>query len=224
MGNTLITCLQLAGIGLVFGFSGPCFLTCTPAVLALANAAGYERRQALWHFALFAAGRLLAYALLGVIAGISAHVLEQALGHAFFLGFRAAAAVVCGALSVSLFFERVPNCLCRAAPALETTRTGSFVLLGFLLGVVPCIPMVTLLGEIMLMSTSIPAAAGYTLCVGVGTVTASAVFFGTALGLAWAAPGFLRQPRPQRYLRLVSAALLLAFAILLLLQIALEGE
>ncbi|MCX5667836.1 MAG: sulfite exporter TauE/SafE family protein, partial [Candidatus Omnitrophica bacterium] len=104
--STFVTYLQIFGIGFSFGLAGPCFLTCTPVLITYI--AGSKR---LWtevyiDILTFLSGRLLAYILLGALAGLSGAVLKKFTGSSLSLYFQPLAGAVTILFAVILFMDK----------------------------------------------------------------------------------------------------------------------
>ena len=63
--GTLVTYLQIFGIGFSFGLAGPCFLTCTPVLITYIVGSKMGPTEVFKDIFTFLSGRLLAYILLG---------------------------------------------------------------------------------------------------------------------------------------------------------------
>ena len=74
--GTVITHLQIFGIGFSFGIAGPCLLLCTPVIVAYAAASHRNWIATLSNIFVFLSGRLFAYMVLGYLAGFSGTVLR----------------------------------------------------------------------------------------------------------------------------------------------------
>lgn len=209
MVNKLITCAQVFGIGFGFGVIGPCFLTCAPVLLTYVAGTQRNWRSALADVVIFLSGRLSAYCLLGIFAGISGALIRQ-IGAPF---VNAVVNIIGGALSIMLgvavLFNKPGGAGVCAVSHNKTFNFGGLFFLGFFIGISPCAPLIALLFEITLISKSAVDGLLYALFFGLGTFLSGLLVVGSAAGLfAWLPERFVRSDRSRSVFRIVCAALL----------------
>lgn len=177
--------------GMVIG-SGPCLLLCAPVVLPLV--AGTQRSFWEGFFAVieFSFGRILVYTLLGGLFGYFGYWLTG-----FLIDPRAAAAVwvAVGGFIIFLggllvFGREWGNQFCHKYSG------ESLFLMGILVGLSPCLPLLAILTQIALFSRQIWIGALYGLSFGLGTLFSPLIIIGALLPLI---PGYLfKEERVRR--------------------------
>ena len=170
MHNILLTCLQLFGIGVGFGIVGPCLVGCMPFIIAYIVGKQANRRDAIGDIIIFLSGRFFAYLVLGLFAGISGVLLKRwsnvftisllrSLGGAFII-----------MLGVFIWIARDPvSNVCRCMNN-EKINFGSLFLMGFIIGILPCAPLLALLFEVALISETAWSGMFYVMFFALGTL------------------------------------------------------
>jgi thiol:disulfide interchange protein DsbD len=183
MVNSAITAMQLFGVGLSLGFGGQCFFVCAPLILPFAAGVGDNWKAALKDTALLISGRLAAYILLGGLAGISGAYIDRMAGHAsvVYLKFLVGTAIVMLGLAVALGANPGMN-LCERLRNSPAVRLGLFAA-GFVVGILPCLPLVSVMFEITLISRSFLQGAVYAAFFGLGTALATIILIGPLASL-----------------------------------------
>jgi len=155
MHNSVITALQLFSIGFSFGIAGQCIASCTPVILTYLCATKKAWFPACMDICVFLTGRFLAYIVLGFLTGLGLSFLRQCIDSRLTHSLRFAGGLVTILMGLSIvFFKEKNNPWCRLIQE-KTTGFGSLCLLGFIAGISPCVPLVTLLTEVALMSKNI---------------------------------------------------------------------
>lgn len=178
-----ITYLQIFGIGFSFGFAGPCFLICTPILLAYIGGRKANWKQSLIDIFIFLLGRLLAYLILGYLAGLSAVILRRfsSLGPVFFL--KPVAGVIIILLGIYVWSGKEPiSWICRCKTSTIFSFTSLFIL-GFIIGIYPCAPLLALLLEITLIAKTALEGMSYALFFGLGTLISGFMVIGALSGI-----------------------------------------
>jgi thiol:disulfide interchange protein DsbD len=184
MFNTALTYLQIFGIGFSFGFAGPCFLFCTPVLITYLLGRSQRWQEASRDIVIFLIGRLLAYVLLGALAGASGAILRRFINPSaavFISPLSGAVSIILGVFV--LIYKDPVTCACASGPARKIYGYGSLFTLGFILGVSPCAPLTALLLEIALMSKSAIEGASYTFFFGLGTLLSGIIVIGALAGI-----------------------------------------
>ena len=207
--DTAITYLQLFGIGFSLGIAGPCLLTCAPLVAYVAG-----RRlsflQGLSDILIFLLGRFLAYLLLGYIAGFSGTYLRILATGVFAPWLRLLAGTVIILMGVYVGVgQKVTDKLCPARLG-KVTGIGSLFLLGIIIGISPCPPLVSLLIELAVVSKSGLDALTYALFFGLGTFISGLLTLGVLGGLFnWLPAKLFHSPNSRFVFRMLCALLLI---------------
>ena len=215
--DTAITHLQVFGIGFSFGIAGPCFLVCTPILITyiLGKSTAWGRTFA--DIAIFLFGRLVAYIILGAVAGVSGAALRNFAAPGFVAYVRPAGGIVSILLGVAILFRRTAAACACATGREKVYDFGSLLVLGFLIGISPCAPLLALLFEIALMSKSALEGASYACSFGLGTFLSGMIVVGAMAGLLkGVVQRAVRSPAVNRFFRIVCGLLLigLGFGIL----------
>lgn len=213
--SSLITHLQIFGIGFSFGIAGPCFFMCGPVILTYLTGNAGKGAETIKGAMVFLAGRLSAYMILGLLAGISAAALNKFLSPAFLLSVKAlggAMAIVFGLFLLSEAFsghDETYDAQCSMRK--ESVKKGGLFFFGFTVGLTPCAPLSALLVEIALMSEGAADGAAYALSFGLGTFLSGLILIGAVSGLASRAVSLsLRSKRSIKYFKAICAILLIS--------------
>jgi sulfite exporter TauE/SafE len=114
--GTIVTCLQIFGIGFSFGLAGPCFLTCTPILVTYIAGSKRSTAEVFKDIFTFLSGRLLAYVLLGALAGFSGAVLKKFTDLSLSSYLEPLAGMVTILFAIIILTNTLPkNCHCEAA-------------------------------------------------------------------------------------------------------------
>lgn len=145
-----IALLQIFAVGFGMGLAGPCLFYCLPVILAFTAGGEKEYRKSLSDILIFFSGRLLAYVLLGFLAGLSGLVLHRFIESRFGIYLGPSAGIISIILGIYVLLIKDNTESCRH-PGRIYGIAGIFGL-GFIIGLSPCVPLVTLLFEIVLIS------------------------------------------------------------------------
>lgn len=215
--NTLLTHLQLFGIGFTFGMAGPCLLLCTPILLAYVVGSLKTQREIFRDALLFFTGRLIAYLALGILAGLSGLILKGFLGSnaAYFL--RPLGGVISILLGVIILVRKEGDPSDCRTGRLFKAASGSLFILGLLIGLSPCSPLLALLFEITLISKNVFDSILYTLSFALGTISSGIIIICAFAGiLRGISARLLKSARANLVIKLACALLLIIFGIYLL--------
>lgn len=174
--------LEMFLTGLTLGV-GPCMLFCLPILIPFVAGTVDGWIEGLKAAIVFSLSRLMAYVLLGLVAGLSGEVLIGFLGRAEFGNYVWAI----GGSFISLLGILI---LLGGESRLTFWRPlfgyplkyglGSLVLLGFIVGVTPCATLLGILTYIALSVRTPMAGAYYSLCFGLGAAITTPI---TLLGM-----------------------------------------
>ena len=217
MSGSLITHLQIFGIGFSFAIAGPCLLVCTPILITYIAARRDRWPRAMVDITVFLFGRLFAYVALGAIAGISGYYLRRFAATDITPYFNLASGAISLILGVSVLVRKnTPECA-RKRSHNKIYDFGSILALGFLIGVSPCGPLTALLFEIALISKNAFDGAMYALSFALGTFIAGLLVVGALAGVL---KGFTRNlvhsKTAGNIFKICCAALLVLFGISLI--------
>ncbi len=181
--NTAITHIQVFGIGFSFGIAGPCFLVCTPILVTYILGRREAPARTAIDITVFLFGRLFAYIILGALAGLSGaafrHVAESSVGSIL----RPLGGIISILLGlVVLVRKEEVACACKMGHN-KVYDFGSLLVLGFLIGISPCPPLIALLLEIAMMSHSAFEGASYAFSFGLGTFLSGLIVIGALAGI-----------------------------------------
>jgi sulfite exporter TauE/SafE len=219
MTSTLATYLQIFGIGFSFGLVGPCFLTCTPVLITYIAGSKRSLAEAFKDIFTFLSGRLIAYILLGALAGLSGAVLKKITGLPLSPYLQPLAGVVTMLFAIILLTEKGgASCACPTAKG-KILNFGGIFAFGFLIGVSPCAPLLALLFDIALMSKGLLDGIFYALFFGLGTFLSGLITIGVIAGLLTRVPAVLIKSRTAAVIfKTLCALLLLALGLGLILK------
>ena len=210
-----IALLQIFAVGFGMGLIGPCLFYCLPVILAFTAGAGKEYKKSLSDILIFFSGRLLAYVLLGFLAGLSGLVLRCFIESRFGIYLEPSAGIISIILGVYILLIKENEESCRH-PGRIYGIAGIFGL-GFIIGLSPCVPLITLLFEIVLISKTGLEGALYGLFFGMGTFLSGFIIAAGLSGLLNIIPQrFLKSERSKFVFKAICSVILVLFGIWLL--------
>lgn len=215
--NTLITYLQVFGIGFSFGMAGPCFLVCAPVIVTYVTASKKNFSAIFKDIVTFLFGRLLAYLTLGAIAGLSGAALKKYTSSGLAAYFQPLAGAVTIFFAILVLVNKYNSeCSCPRAHG-KIFNFGGIFAFGFLIGLSPCAPLLALLFDIALICKSVLDSILYALAFGLGTFLSGLITVGIISGLLTRIPAALIKSRlADMIFRIICAGLLLALGISML--------
>jgi len=162
--------VELFTAGLVLGAS-QCVISCVPMLVLYVAGTREGWKEGLKATLIFSFSRLFAYVLLGLAAGFSGVFLADLLqrqGFGSYLWISAGAFI--SLLGVLIILGKEPRAhFCRVlSEHTVTDSTKSMALLGFIVGVAPCAPLLGILTYIAFSVKDPLLGAVYTFCFGVG--------------------------------------------------------
>ena len=168
MGKILYILFQ----GFLLGY-GPCLVTCVPILLPYTLTKKHWR-QGFEATLTFSLSRLAVYVVLGGVAGyIGAFLMGffyETMVHFYIQGIMAFMLLLIGILV--LFGKDTGIKFCQV-------KEGNMVILGVLVGLSPCLPLIGILLEIALLSDSFVSGMIYSFTFGIGTVLSPLLLIGT---------------------------------------------
>ena len=218
--GTLVTYLQIFGIGFSFGLAGPCLLTCAPVLITYIAGRKLGPAEAFKDIFTFLSGRLLAYVLLGALAGLSGAALKKFTGAALSSYLQPLAGAVTILFAIILFTGR-SSVSCAKVPAArgKMLNFGGIFTFGFLIGISPCAPLLALLFDIALMSKGLLDGIFYTFFFGLGTFLSGLITIGVIAGLLTRIPtAFIKSKTAGIIFKAACAILLFVLGLSLILK------
>jgi len=206
--------------GLALGAS-QCTLTCGPVLGLYVAGTSNGWRDGLKSTITFSLSRLLCYLLLGFIAGVSSVFITDILsGHDFSFYVWILAGSFISLLGALIILGKEPHLkLCRLLNRHTVDdSTRSMALLGFIIGITPCAPLLGVLTYIALTAKGPLLGMFYSLCFGIGPAVITPII---VIGiLAGVLPGAVfRTPRVYQLFRLLCGFLLLLYGVRLIIQV-----
>ena len=210
MFDTPVTYFQLFGIGFGFGLSGPCLLVCAPVLITYVAGKQTAWKQALSDIFVFLTGRFLAYLALGYLAGLSGLILRQFCNLGIVPFIKALGGAVIIFLGIYVWLGREPLSWLHKCKANTIFSFSSLFVLGFIMGIFPCAPLLALLLEITLISKTALEGMFYALFFGLGTFISGFIVIGGLSGiLIWLPMKMLKSKRSNLVFRIICALLLI---------------
>jgi sulfite exporter TauE/SafE len=209
-----IALFQVFAIGLGLGFTGPCLFYCLPIILTFTSGAQQEYKKSLVDISVFFCGRLLAYILLGCLAGMSGALLRRFIDSGLAAYLNPLAGLISIGLGILILFNKKTKEGKCAGKSSKVGVFGGLFLFGFIIGISPCAPLLVLLLEIALISKSALQGALYGLSFGLGTFISGVIVAAGFSGLSIWVPGkFLRSEGARFVLKIVCALALVLFGL-----------
>lgn len=207
--GAIVTYLQIFGIGFSFGLAGPCLLTCAPVLITYIAGSKKSWAEVFKDISMFLSGRLLAYLLLGALAGLSGAVLRKFTGSSLSSYLRPLAGAVTILFGVILLTgKNSDSCVCPTARG-KIFNFGGIFTFGFLIGISPCAPLSALLFDITIMSKGLLDGIFYAFFFGLGTFLSGLITIGVIAGLLTRIPAALVKSRTAYTVFRIICALLL---------------
>ncbi|MCK4993550.1 MAG: sulfite exporter TauE/SafE family protein [Candidatus Omnitrophica bacterium] len=214
MYNNLITCGQLFGIGISFGIAGPCLVGCSPFIAAYVLGKQSGQLKAVIDITIFLIGRLLAYLILGFLAGLSAGVLKQWSSSSLVFLLKPVGAVIIILLGMLIWLVRDPHSkICQLMNNTKLNFAGLFMA-GIIIGIFPCAPLLALLFEITMISKTAAQGMFYALFFGLGSFASGLVVISSMVGvLNWIPQTIVKSKKWQLVCKAVYSVLFIAIGI-----------
>lgn len=208
--SSLITYLQIFGIGFSFGIIGPCFLTCAPVLITYVAGSKKALPDAFKDIFVFLSGRLLAYLLLGALAGLSGTVLQKFTSSNISSHFKTlAGGVTIFFAFLILVYRDDKTCSCPDFRS-KLFNFGGIFTFGLFIGLSPCAPLLALLFDITLISKNIVDGMLYALFFGLGTFLSGLIIIGIIMGILTRLPSAIIKSKYVNIIFKIICAVLLA--------------
>jgi len=168
--------LYLALQGFFLGF-GPCLMTCAPIILPYA---GTKRtwQEGLFATLSFSLGRIVVYVILGGLFGyFGAFILKFYYSSGAYYYIQALLAAILMLIGAAILFgKRVDFKFCGV-------NEGNMFIVGMLVALSPCLPLIGILLEIALLSKGLFSGVIYSLFFGIGTMLSPLLLLGAVIPL-----------------------------------------
>lgn len=215
----MVTYLELFSIGFSFGLVGPCLLVCAPVLITYVAGRQTTWKHALNNIFFFLSGRFFAYLVLGYLAGLSGVILRQFCDLRLIPFVKALGGVIIIILGVYVWQGNESFCCLGKGKADKIISFSSLFILGFLIGVFPCAPLLALLFEIALISKTALDGMLYALFFGLGTFISSFIVIGGLSGIfTWLPAKVLKSKKSNLIFRIICALLLIWLGLNLIFQ------
>lgn len=217
--DSVITFIQIFIIGFSFGIAGPCFFVCAPMIVSYIAGKQANYKHTFLDITTFLSGRLLAYIALGYLAGISGAFLKQLEAPELIRILKFIGGIIIVALSFSIWpRKKLEKEKCNK-PFKKFFNSGGLFFLGFMIGIFPCPPLITLLLEITLISKTGLSGALYALSFGMGTFLSGIIMINVFLGIfSWLPMRLLKREKSVMIFRIIYIILfvMLGFRLILM--------
>jgi sulfite exporter TauE/SafE len=204
-----VTLLQVFILGFGMGFAGPCLFFCLPIIVTFVSGIQKGYRKSLIDILIFFCGRLLAYIVLGFLAGISGMLLRKFIDSSLVFYLDPLAGIISIGLGIFILLNKSDKTKCQRDP-LKASAFGGLFLFGLIIGISPCAPLLALLFEIVIISKNALQGALYGLCFGLGTFISGVIMAAGFAGLLiWIPEKFLKSSHTRLAFRMVCALILI---------------
>jgi len=176
------TAIELFIIGITVSF-GPCLLFCSQVILPYIAATRQGWREGLRTMLLFLFTRLVAYVLLGLLAGLFGRLITEWL-HQFGYLVNLFGGLFISLLGLLIIFGKEPGhrlCQVLRRHVVDNSIKGP-ILLGLTVGILPCLPLLGVLAYIALRATDLWQGAFYGLAFGMGKFISPLIPLGILAG------------------------------------------
>jgi sulfite exporter TauE/SafE len=158
-------------LGLSLG-SGPCLATCGPVIITYIAGTKKNVTMSIWAYILFSLSRLFVYAILGLSVFLFSQLISQYLFFSFsqyIFIFAGTFIMVIGLLMA--FGKNLDYKFCRRLEGFFLKKDAkTIIIFGLVVGIIPCLPFISLLSYIGLVSKTWFDVLRYSLAFGAGTV------------------------------------------------------
>ncbi len=191
MPDALVASFQIFMVGLAIGLSGPCIVACGPPLVVYFTGRQEGPRRTMFSLGIFLLGKGVACAVLGALAGAGAAHLQAVLSPSLSGYIHGFVAVLIMFMGILVYFDRGISRWCKSLGGAGRMGRSSLFLFGVALGASPCPPLIAVMSEITLISSSAAQGLAYGLAFGLGNMLAGLLAIGSACGLLTWLPGKL---------------------------------
>jgi len=174
----MVNLIELFTIGITMAF-GPCLFFCTPIVLSYIGATQDNGRKGFKSVLIFSLSRAFIYVLLGLLAGLFGKILTTSLDK-YSLTIYVAGGAFISLSGILILLGKNPNLhLCQILRKYTVEdNIRNTIILGIIIGLLPCTPLLGILVYISLVSKDLWQGALLGLSFGVGTIISPLIIFG----------------------------------------------
>jgi ABC-type nickel/cobalt efflux system permease component RcnA len=168
--DSIKTFFELFALGLAWGLSGPCLLTCAPILVPFVAGREGNLKIAFFDTAIFSIGKFSAYILLGFLAGLSSHILNKFLESSSVYLLKIFVGILMSIIGILIIIGKNPQIkFCQILRKNLIERSAkSLLIIGFVIGILPCAPLLVILFEIALISKNALSGLVYGSAFGIG--------------------------------------------------------
>ncbi|MBP7088842.1 MAG: sulfite exporter TauE/SafE family protein [Candidatus Omnitrophica bacterium] len=154
--------------GLILG-SSSCLSICAPVLISYTVIYKRSLKESLHSYFLFSSGKLIGYMILGIISAIGVKILNSPslINYLNFIYLLLALFIVI--IGISMILDQNPN-FSKNCNWLHKGNIRNVGVLGLLIGLSPCLPLLGILNYVVIISSTVFKAVFFTLVFGVGTV------------------------------------------------------
>ena len=174
----MINIVELFTIGITMAF-GPCLFFCTPIVLSYVAGTQDNWRKGFKSVLIFSFSRAIIYVLLGLLAGFFGKILTTSLDK-YSLTIYLIGGIFISLSGILILMGKNPNlhlCQILRKYSIENDIRSS-IILGIIIGLLPCTPLLGILAYISLISKDLWQGALLGFSFGVGTIISPLIIFG----------------------------------------------
>lgn len=174
----MIDLIELFSIGITMAF-GPCLFFCTPIVLSYIAGTQDSARKGFKSVLLFSLSRAIIYVLLGSLAGFFGKILTSTLDK-FGLVIYIIGGTFISLSGILILMGKNPNLhLCQILRKYTVENdTRNLIIMGMIIGLLPCTPLLSILVYIGLTSKDLWQGALLGFSFGVGTIISPLIILG----------------------------------------------
>jgi len=178
----MINIIELFTIGITMSF-GPCLFFCTPIVLSYIAGTQDSGRKGFKSVLIFSLSRAFIYVLLGTLAGLFGKILTTSLDKYGLIIYFIAGALL-SLSGILILLGKNPNLrLCQILRKYTVENDiRSSIILGIIIGLLPCTPLLGILVYISLISKDLWQGALLGFSFGIGTIISPLIVFGILVG------------------------------------------
>jgi len=154
--------------GLILG-SGPCLSLCAPVLVSYAAIHKKTFKDSFFSYLVFSSSKLLGYCILGILCTFGVKIIASPLGAKYLDRIY----LIIGCFIVLIGITAISHRGSKFNPVCRWVHKGNIRnvgILGLLIGLAPCLPLLGILNYIVLISDSSLSAIGFCIVFGLGTI------------------------------------------------------
>jgi sulfite exporter TauE/SafE len=171
-------------LGLSLG-SGPCLVTCGPLIIAYIAGTRKNIILSIWAYLLFSLSRVFVYALLGLSVFLSGQLISQHIFGSLSRYIFIFAGIFIMLVGLAVAFGKNPDYrFCQRLQGFFLKKDAkTIIVFGLIIAIIPCLPFISLLSYIGLVSKNWLDSLRYSLAFGAGTIVSPLFILSTLSGL-----------------------------------------